>query len=182
MWKSWVGKTTLVKFLIRQFMPPRRTIFHGKDDISRYSRSEVQKYRRNIWVVFQDFKLIDWKNVEQNLYYPLSLTRMSETERKKSVDNMVEHLGLEKQRSHLSPSLSWGEKQRVSIWRALITNPEFIIADEPTWNLDRESSQQIADLLIKSNKEWNTIVVITHDQQLVDYVSQRHEVNVVTIE
>jgi len=73
MGRSGVGKTTLVKFLMRQLVPPLRTVFHGKDDIARYSDAEVQKYRRRIGVVFQDFKLVDWKNVKQNLSYPLRI-------------------------------------------------------------------------------------------------------------
>lgn len=78
MGKSGVGKTTLVKFLMRQLTPPLRTIFHGKDDIARYSNTEVQDYRRKIGVVFQDFKLIDRKNVEQNLRSPLEMSKMEE--------------------------------------------------------------------------------------------------------
>ncbi len=181
MGKSWVWKTTLLKFLMRQLTPPLRTVFHGKDDVARYSDTEVQKYRRNIWVVFQDFKLIDRQTVEQNLRYPLELAWRKKTTITDRVQKMIQMLELEPQRHQKSPSLSGGEKQRVAIWRALINNPEFVIADEPTWNLDRESSRIIADLLIQSHKAWNTIVFITHDERIVDYVQSKHEVNVVNI-
>jgi len=186
MGRSGVGKTTLVKFLMRQLVPPLRTVFHGKDDIARYSDAEVQKYRRRIGVVFQDFKLVDWKNVKQNLSYPLRIrdtgrwkTRWSISER---VTKMMHLLWLEQHSKQATPALSWWEKQRVAIGRALINEPEFVIADEPTGNLDRESSKNIADILIESNKLWNTIVFITHDQQLVDYVSAKHTVKVVQID
>lgn len=181
MGKSGVGKTTLVKFLMRQLVPPRRTVFHGKDDISRYSAREVQTYRRNIWVIFQDFKLVDRKTAEQNIRYPLEISDISKSERKDRTWWMIRRLWLESQRSHRAPTLSGWEKQRVAIWRALINEPEFIIADEPTGNLDRASSQMIADLLIESNKQGNTIVFITHDQELVKYVQWKHTVKIVEL-
>lgn len=181
MGKSGVGKTTLVKFLMRQLVPPRRTIFHGKDDISRYSAREVQSYRRDIWVVFQDFKLVDRKTAEQNLRYPLEISDLPGREAKERTWLMIQRLWLHSQRTHLAPTLSGWEKQRVAIWRALINEPEFIIADEPTGNLDRESSTMIADLLIESNVIGNTIVFITHDQELVKYVQAKHTVKVVEL-
>lgn len=181
MGKSGVWKTTLVKFLMRQLVPPRRTVFHGKDDISRYSAREVQAYRRDIWVVFQDFKLVDRKTAEQNLRYPLEISDVTKREAKDRAWLMIERLGLWSQRSHLAPTLSGWEKQRVAIWRALINKPEFIIADEPTGNLDRASSKMIADLLIESNGLWNTILFITHDQELVKYVQGKHSVKIVEL-
>ncbi len=186
MGRSGVGKTTLVKFLMRQLVPPLRTVFHGKDDIARYSDTEVQKYRRRIGVVFQDFKLVDWKNVEQNLSYPLQISDPGRGKTwwsiKDRVTKMMHLLWLEAHSKQSAPALSWWEKQRVAIGRALINEPEFVIADEPTGNLDRDSSKNIADILIESNKLWNTIVFITHDQQLVDYVSAKHPVKVVQID
>lgn len=182
MGKSGVGKTTLVKFLMRQLRPPLRTVFHGKDDIARYSDTEVQKYRRDIGVVFQDFKLIDRKTTEQNLRYPLELTERKPASIQDRVKKMIHMLELQKQKDQKSPSLSGWEKQRVAIGRALINNPEFVIADEPTGNLDRESSKNIADLLIQSHKAGNTILFITHDKALVEYVQSQHEVKVVSID
>lgn len=181
MWKSGIGKTTLVKFLMRQLRPPRRKIFHGKDDLSRYTQREVQTYRRNIWVVFQDFKLVDRKTVEQNIAYPLEFGDMTKKEVKQRTSKMITMMWLQSQRNHIAPMLSWWEKQRVAIWRALINDPEFVIADEPTWNLDRESSQMVADLLIQSNAVWNTIVFITHDRELVQYVSSKHATKILEL-
>ena len=89
MGKSGIGKTTLVKFLMRQLRPPLRTVFHGKDDVARYSDTEVQKYRRNIGIVFQDFKLIDRKTAEQNIRYPLELTKRKRASIADRVDKMV---------------------------------------------------------------------------------------------
>lgn len=182
MGKSGVWKTTLVKFLMRQLRPPLRSVFHGKDDVARYNDTEVQDYRRWIGVIFQDFKLIDWKTTAQNLRYPLEISERAPSSIQDRVEKMIMMLWLEEQREQRSPSLSGWEKQRVAIWRALINNPEFVIADEPTGNLDRESSKNIADILIQSHKAGNTILFITHDQSLVEYVQSKHEVKVVSID
>ena len=178
---SGVGKTTLVKFLIRQLCPPKRMIFHKKEDIARFSGDEVQAYRRNIGVVHQDFKLIARKNVAENIEYPLEIARVSKKEREKKVDKILHLLDLQKKKKTKTHLLSWGEKQRVAIGRALINEPEFIIADEPTGNLDRESSKKIADTLIQLNKQWNTIVLITHNHQLIDYVNKHHHTKIIKL-
>lgn len=179
--KSGVGKTTLIKFLIRQLRPPQKMIFHKKEDISRFSPFEVQTYRRNIWVVYQDFKLIDRKNVAENIAYPLEIAWISKAKREEKVDNILELLELTKKKHTKIPLLSWGEKQRVAIGRAIINDPEFIIADEPTGNLDRESSKRIAETLIKLNEQGNTIVLITHDQQVIERVNKKHTTKTITL-
>lgn len=172
--KSGSWKTTLVKFLIRQLKPPKKTIFFNKEDVSRFSDWEVQKYRRRLGVIFQDFKLIEWKTVWENIAYPLKLFRVPNNKIKEKVNKILYDLHLMDKKDELIPKLSWGEKQRVAIGRALITNPDFIIADEPTWNLDWETSKKIADIMISLNKQWNTILFITHDLMLVDYVKNKY--------
>jgi len=179
--KSGVGKTTLIKFLIRQLRPPQKMIFHKKEDIARFSPFEVQTYRRNIWVVYQDFKLIDRKNVAENIAYPLEIAWIDKKTREDKVDSILKLLGLSKKKYTKIPHLSWGEKQRVAIGRAIINDPEFIIADEPTWNLDRESSKNIAETLIKLNDQGNTIVLITHDQHLIERVNKKHTTKTITL-
>ena len=171
--RSWSGKTTLVKFLIRQLRPPRKTIFFKKEDISRFSDSEVQKYRRNIWVIFQDFKLIDWKTVYENIAYNLEMRWEKSEKIEKKVNDVLYKVWLFDKKDIKIPYLSWWEKQRVAIARALVSNPEFIIADEPTWNLDPITAKQIVDLLIDLNNHWNTVLFITHDMNLVTYVKSK---------
>ena len=165
---SW--KTTLVKFLIRQLKPPRKTIYFKKEDVSRFSDSEVQKYRRNIWVIFQDFKLIDWKSVYENIAYNLEMRWEKKEKIEKKVNEVLYKVGLFDKKDVKIPSLSWWEKQRVAIARALVSNPQFIIADEPTWNLDPITAKQIVDLLIDLNNQWNTVLFITHDMHLLTYL------------
>jgi len=172
--KSGVGKTTLVKFIIRQLRPPRKTIFFNKEDISRFSDKEVQKYRRQIGVIFQDFKLVDWKTVFENIAYPLEIFGFPKDKIKDKVNKLLYKLQLMDKKDELIPKLSWWEKQRVAIARALVHNPKFIIADEPTWNLDWEASKKIADILIELNKSWHTILFITHDLALLDYVKNKY--------
>ncbi len=182
LWKSGVWKTTLTKLLLRQLKPPIKTIFFNKEDLARFSDEEVQKYRRQIWVIFQDFKLIPWYTVEENLAYPLEIFNLSEEKIKEKVNNILKEIDLLEKKDIKPPLLSWWEKQRVAIWRALITNPKFIIADEPTGNLDWQNSTKIADLLINLNKKWNTILLITHDLQLVDYIKNKTNPNIITLE
>lgn len=181
LWKSWVWKTTLVKFLQRQIVPPKKMIFYKKEDIARFTDNEVQRYRRKIWVIFQDFKLIDWKTVKQNILYPLEISGHDDEKMRKKLNDILYKMDLMDKKDVLVPQLSWWEKQRVAIARALISNPEFIMADEPTWNLDRDTSQKIADLLIDLNKQWNTILFITHDLELVEYVKNKHNIKIVNL-
>ncbi len=172
-WVSGSGKTTLVKFLMRQIKPPYKKIFYKKEDIARFSNREVQIYRRRMWVIFQDFKLIDWKNVYDNISYTLEMR----WEKKKRIKDMVEEalnkVQLQDRKDMTIPTLSWWEKQRVSIARAIVSRPEFIIADEPTGNLDFETAKIITDILIDLNKQWNTILFITHDMYLIKYMKTK---------
>lgn len=171
--KSGVGKTTLIKCLIRQLTPPHKMIFHNKEDISRFGASEVQAYRRKIGVVYQDFKLIDRKNVEENIRYPLEIAGVDTATQEQKIIEVLEMIWLQDKKNVKIPLLSWWEKQRVAIGRALINNPEFIIADEPTGNLDTETSHKIVDTLIDLNTKGHTIVFITHNLHLIEYVNSR---------
>lgn len=172
--KSGTGKTTLVKFLLRQLVPPLKTIFYNKEDIARFGADEVQTYRRNLGVVFQDFKLIETMTVRENVIYPLLIDGTDPLEKIQYLDSIMKMLGLFEKKQVPCKLLSWWEKQRVSIARALASDPKFIIADEPTGNLDRENSQAIADALIDLHKQGHTILLITHDQRLVDYIADHH--------
>ncbi len=172
LWKSWVGKTTLIKFLIRQLVPPKKMLFYKKEDISRLTKNEVQIYRRKVWVIYQDFKLIDYKTVQENIEYPMEIVWQKQDFIKRKSNEILYKMNLMDKKSFYPPQLSWWEKQRVSIARALITDPEFIIADEPTGNLDKETSREIADYLISLNEAGNTILFITHDLDLLDYIKK----------
>jgi cell division transport system ATP-binding protein len=177
-WKSGVWKSTIVKFLIWQFRPYTRTVYYRMDDMAHYTDEDIQKYRRKIWIVFQDYKLIDALSVKENIVYPLRIQWDDDITIQAKYRNITTKLHIEDINKLDCNSLSGWEKQKVAIARAMINNPEFIIADEPTWNLDREYTQEIGDLLIEANKSWNTILLITHDIHLLNYIKSKTNVNV----
>jgi len=176
--KSGVWKSTIVKFLIWQFRPYTRTVYYRMDDMAHYSDTDIQKYRRKIWIVFQDYKLIDALSVKENITYPLKLQWDDDVTIQAKYREITAKLGIEDLNKLDCNALSGWEKQKVAIARALINNPEFIIADEPTGNLDREYTKEIWDLLIEANKSWNTILLITHDVHLLEYIQSKTKVNV----
>ena len=176
MGKSGTGKTTLVKFLIGQLIAPSKTFFYRDEDISRYEESDWESFRRKIGVVFQDYKLFDNLSIEENVAYPLHVFGLGETIIENKVSTILKTLGLYEIRETAVQLLSAGEKQKVCLARALVHDPEFIIADEPTGNLDREHTQQVAELLIQANKLGNTVFLITHDIHLVHYLQEKHAI------
>ena len=176
--KSGVGKSTIVKFLIWQFRPFDRTVYYKMDDMARYTDTDIQKYRRKIWIVFQDYKLIDALSVKENITYPLKIQWDDDATIQAKYRAITSKLHIEDINKLSCETLSWWEKQKVAIARAMINNPEFIIADEPTGNLDREYTQEIWDVLVEANKMWNTILLITHDVHLLNYIKSKTKVNV----
>jgi len=175
MWKSGVGKSTLVKFIIWDIKVPLQTIYHKREDLARYSDEEIQFYRRKIGIVFQDYQLMDDLTARQNIVYPLRLYEVDEAVVDHKFKQLKEKLKLHFLQHMPVKFLSGWEKQKVTLARALIHNPEFIIADEPTWNLDREHTQEIADILIESNRLGNTVLLITHDIHLLEYLKHKNQ-------
>jgi len=176
--KSGVGKSTIVKFLIWQFRPYTRTVYYRMDDMAHYTDEDIQRYRRKIWIVFQDYKLIDALSVKENIVYPLRIQWDDDATIQAKYRNITSKLHIEDINKLDCNTLSGWEKQKVAIARAMVNNPEFIIADEPTWNLDREYTQEIGDLLVEANNSWNTILLITHDVHLLNYIKSKTNVNV----
>jgi len=148
------------------------------DDLSTLSDNEIQRYRRKIWIVFQDDKLINSLSIKENICYPLRLEGLSEGAIRTKYKEIVDKLHLDLPPKMTNKTISGGEKQKVAIARAMIHNPEFIIADEPTGNLDREYTQEIGDLLVNANKNGNTIVLITHDIHLLNHIKSQTSVNI----
>ena len=177
-WKSGVWKSTIVKFLIWQFRPYTRTVYYRMDDMAHYTDEDIQRYRRKIWIVFQDYKLIDALSVKENIIYPLRIQWDDDITIQAKYRNITSKLHIEDINKLDCNTLSGWEKQKVAIARAMVNNPEFIIADEPTWNLDWEYTQEIGDLLVEANNSWNTILLITHDVHLLNYIKSKTNVNV----
>jgi len=170
---SGAGKSTLIRQLIREEKPDKGRIYVAGRDITRLTSGELPYYRRNVGIVYQDYKLLPTKNVWENVAYALEVSDVSDEEIKRKVPKVLQAVGLEGRIQAYPSQLSGGEAQRVSIARALVHNPKILIADEPTGNLDPEASQDIADILEKINCQGTVVILATHDRELVDKMRKR---------
>lgn len=157
------GKSTLLHLIGGVDRPSSGKVFIDGQDIYKFDDDKLAIFRRRqVGLIYQFYNLIPILNVEENIVLPMNLDNRKVD--KKYLDSLIELLGLEKRRNHLPNELSGGQQQRTSIGRALVTNPAIILADEPTGNLDTKSSDEIVELLRKSNREYKqTIVMITHN-------------------
>jgi cell division transport system ATP-binding protein len=168
------GKTTLVRLILREYPPTDGSIkVAGFNFDNKMKASQVTELRRKIGIVFQDLKLLMDRTVFENVALPLKIIGQEPTEIKKEVGNVLELVGLSSQADFFPSQLAGGELQRVCIARAVVTKPEIIIADEPTGNLDPATSWQIIDLLQEINKLGRTVLVATHNFEVVDSLKKR---------
>ncbi len=170
---SGAGKTTLLRLLIAEYKPTSGTIIFDGRDLSKVKRSDIPYLRQRIGAVFQDFKLLKERSIRENIEVALDVVGVDKKEWMARVDQVLKLVGLS-HRSELFPlQLSGGELQRVAIARALVVNPQLIFADEPTGNLDWETAGTIMDLLAKINKEGKTVIVTSHNKEIVDKMKKR---------
>jgi len=174
--KSGTGKTTLLKFITGKLTPPEKTIFYNKQDISTFTWDDIQILRKRMGIIFQDYQLLEDLSVRENITYPLHLYEIGDTIIESKLKQVLQKVNIQHLLETPVKLLSSGEKQRVALARALIHDPEFIVADEPTGNLDRENTQIVADILIQANKAGNTIFLITHDIHLLNYLKDKHHI------
>ena len=172
------GKTTLIKLLTGEIKANSGSVVVNDYDLCAIKRRKLPKLRRTLGIVFQDFRLIDNMNVYDNVAFAMRVVGASSKDIKKRVPYVLELVGLEGREKRLPTELSGGEQQRVAIARALVNNPRMIIADEPTGNLDPVRSLELMLLLEKINEMGTTVLVVTHEKELVNAFSKR----VVTIE
>ncbi len=160
------GKSTLLHLIGGVDRPTSGKVFIDGKDIYKFSDDELAIFRRRqVGLIYQFYNLIPILNVEENITLPLNLDNREVNKRR--LDELINLLGLESRRKHLPNELSGGQQQRTSIGRSMITNPAIILADEPTGNLDSKSSNEIVELLKKSNREYNqTIIMITHNMEI----------------
>lgn len=170
---SGAGKSTLIKMLIREEEPSSGRILVADRDIFQLKERELPYYRRKVGVVFQDFKLLARKTIYENVAFALEVAGVMPSVIKKRVGEMLTLVGLDQRPDALAEELSGGEKQRVSIARALIHEPKLLIADEPTGNLDPINSWEIIELLFKINKQGTIVLLATHDKEIVDAIHKR---------
>jgi len=176
--KSGTGKTTLVKFITGKIPAPEKSIFYHRQDISTFSDNNIQTLRKKLGIIFQDYQLLEDLSVRENIIYPLKIYELGESIIESKLRQVMQKVNLKHILEKPVKLLSSGEKQRVAIARALIHDPEFIIADEPTGNLDRENTQAIADILIKINKTGTTVFLITHDIHLLNYLKEKYSIKI----
>ena len=172
------GKSTIIKLLTSEVEPSAGRIMINGFSVSNISGRQIPLMRRTLGVIFQDFRLIEKKTVYENLEFVMRAVGASPKEIKKRIPYVLNLVGLEQKSKSHPTELSGGEQQRVAIARALVNNPNTIIADEPTGNLDPERSLELMSLLVKINQLGTTVVVVTHEKDLVDRFGKR----VVTIE
>jgi cell division transport system ATP-binding protein len=167
------GKSTVMRLLIKELEPTDGRIRVAGRDLSDITRKRVPFYRRNIGVVFQDFKLLSNRTVYENVAYALQVTGGSRKEIRAKVPDILRLTGLSTKLHNYPDQLSGGEQQRVSIARAFVNHPPLLLADEPTGNLDPETSIDIMRLLYRINRTGTTVLVATHDQAMVDKMRRR---------
>jgi len=170
---SGAGKSTLVKLLTAEVAPKSGVAFANGFNLMRLKKKDIPALRRTMGVVFQDFRLIDRMSVYENVAFAMRVIGASPWKIRKRVLYVLELVGLSGREENYPRELSGGEQQRVAIARALVNNPQTIIADEPTGNLDPEKSAELMEQLNLINALGTTMIVITHDKQLVDQYNKR---------
>ena len=170
---SGAGKSTLVRLLIREEVPSTGRIFVEGSEITRMARRKLPKLRRRFGIVFQDYKLLANRTVAQNVAFALQVTRPGQRHMREKVEEVLWIVGLEDKLDKYPDELSGGEQQRVAIARALVHRPHIFVADEPTGNLDPDTSWGIVQLLLQINHRGTTVLMATHNREIVDLVRRR---------
>jgi len=167
------GKSTLIKLLLREMMPTDGEVYVNGQNLAALKRRNVPKYRRNLGVVFQDFRLLKDRNVYENVAFAQRVIQVPVSQIRKNVPSILGVVGLAGKYKAKPRQLSGGEQQRVALARALINRPPMLLCDEPTGNLDPKNSWEIMKLLDQINKKGTTIVVVTHNREIVNEMRKR---------
>lgn len=171
--QSGVGKTTLIKLLTCQENPTTGQVFVAGRNLADLRSREVPIYRRKIGVIFQDFKLLPQKTVWENVAFALEVCGIASAEVNRRTEKVIDLVGLGRRKNSYPHELSGGERQRTAIARALVHSPKILIADEPTGNLDPVNTWEIIELLYRINSRGTTVILATHNRQVVDRIQRR---------
>ena len=171
--RSGSGKSTLLRILLKEVEPTSGRVVVNDMDLGRMPRRYVPKYRRQLGVVFQDFRLLKDRNVYENVAFAQRVIGVSGRKIRESVPEMLRMVGLSSKYKSFPHQLSGGEQQRVAIARALINRPAILLADEPTGNLDPHNAMEIMGLLEEINRQGTTVVVVTHSSEIVNMMRKR---------
>lgn len=167
------GKSTLIKLILKELEPTEGKIYINNKLLNKMKRRHIPKFRRNLGVVFQDFRLLKDRNVYENIAFAQRVVGTSNRIIRRQVPSMLSLVGLAEKYKALPRQLSGGEQQRVALARALVNNPSILLADEPTGNLDPKNSWEIMRLLEEVNKRGTTVLVVTHNREIVDAMKKR---------
>lgn len=167
------GKSTFIKLLLKELEPTEGKIIVNDTELRKLRSGKTAKYRRKVGVVFQDFRLLKDRNVYENIAFAQRVIGVSTREIKKNVPRMLSLVGLSEKYKSFPNELSGGEHQRVALARALVNKPALLLADEPTGNLDPGNSWEIMKLLDEINKQGTTVVVVTHNMEIVERMQKR---------
>lgn len=167
------GKSTLIKLLLKELEPTEGKVYIGNKDLSLIQRKQIPKFRRQLGVVFQDFRLLKDRNVYDNVGFALRVVGESNRTIRRRVPQMLSMVGLAAKYRSFPKQLSGGEQQRVAIARALVNEPKILLADEPTGNLDSNNAWEIMKLLDEINIRGTTVVVVTHNLEIVRAMKKR---------
>jgi cell division transport system ATP-binding protein len=171
--KSGCGKSTLLQMIYMNLLPQSGVIQFDRFNSQKIKAKELPFLRRKLGIIFQDFKLLRNRNIYENLAFILDVVNTQEKEKKKRINNALTDVGLSHRRYSMPDELSGGEKQRVAIARALINEPMLILADEPTGNLDPETSNEIMEILQRINTRGTAILIATHNYEIIKKVKAR---------
>ncbi len=167
------GKSTMIKLLLRELTATGGSVYVMGNDLVKLRHSQVPKFRRNLGVVFQDFRLLNDRNVYENVAFAQRIVETPVTEIRRNVPAILATVGLAGKYKAKTKQLSGGEQQRVALARALVNNPAILLADEPTGNLDPKNSWEIMKLLEEINESGTTVVVVTHNREIVNAMHKR---------
>ena len=167
------GKSTLIKLLLRELTATSGKVYVMGSDLAELKHRQIPKFRRNLGVVFQDFRLLNDRNVYENVAFAQRIIEVPVNEIRRNVPAMLATVGLAGKYKAMTRQLSGGEQQRVALARALVNNPSILLADEPTGNLDPKNSWEIMELLEEINERGTTVVVVTHNREIVNVMKKR---------
>ena len=167
------GKSTLIKLLLKELNPTHGKIIVGGKDLEKINRRQIPRYRRNVGVVFQNFRLLQDRNVYENVAFAMRVVESPKKDIKRKVPTILSLVGLAAKYRALPRQLSGGEQQRVAIARALVNEPKILLADEPTGNLDNRNAWEIMKLLDEINQRGTTVVVVTHNMDFIKAMNKR---------
>ncbi|HCA34249.1 MAG TPA: cell division ATP-binding protein FtsE [Lachnospiraceae bacterium] len=171
--ESGSGKSTLLRLLMRELKPTEGSIIIDGKDITKLRRGKVAALRRNMGIVFQDYRLLPKRTVYENVAFALEVIEVSQRKIRRSVPAALNLVGLSHKSKSMPNEISGGEQQRTAIARAIVNNPSIVIADEPTGNLDPRNSEEIMEVLEAINRRGTTVIVATHDKDIVNEMQKR---------